>query len=178
MAGETYEYEKTQPGRRRSYNVRDQWGRKWLAIVERETADPVTMIPCFTDALQTPLKYIVIPKDAPYTCEILYEPWIVELREASQKYRDRREEVTRALHGDAANLKLPPTREIMRIIGKPPIEVKRVLAAAAGDRKALGLKGTGKVTPRAPVKAQPEPEFAELEPEEPTAAAATAEEEE
>lgn len=177
MYAESYGHELTQPGRRRTYNVRDQWGRKWLAIVETKTGDPVTMVPCFTDALQTPLRFISIPKDAPNTCEIDYAPWIDELIAAAEVYVNRREDITRALHGDAADLDKPPTREIMRIIGKPPIDVARVELAAAGDRKALGIKGKGFVKPRPKVKAEPEPEYEE-EPQarRPAAAGSTAEE--
>lgn len=175
-AGETYGYELTQPGRRRCYNVRDQWGRKWLAVVEIKTGDPITMVPCFTDALQTPLKYITIPKDAPNTCEIDYAPWIDELVVAREVYENRREDITRALHGDMADLDKPPTREIMRIIGKQPIAVERVQLAAAGDRKALGIRGKGLVKPRPKVKTEPEPEYEDESPAGRAPAGSTAEE--
>lgn len=162
---ETYKYRQTQPGRRRSYNVRDQWGRRWLAVVERETGDPVTMTPCFTDPLNTPLKFMRIPSEAPYTCEIDYDGWIAELDAGARVYEDRRQEVTRALHGDAADLDKKPTREIMRIIGRPPISVKRVKAAAAGNPRELGLRGTQRLIPRPPVALQPEPDFVDQDPD-------------
>lgn len=131
---------KTQPQMRRSYNVTDQWGRMWLISVEKSTGHPCGSIdPCFTDPLGTPMKYMRIPDDRPYTVVIDYAQWIADLNQANVEYDANRCDVGRQLYGERFDESKKPSAELMRIIGKPPRGVDEVERAAAGDRTLLGL---------------------------------------
>lgn len=149
----------TQPGRRRSFNITDQWGRKWLCSIELLTGAVTGLIsPCFTDPLATPQKYLRIDPMNPLRMDIAYAEWLRDLEEAHRIYRGRVIEVSRALYGARAEVDRPATEEVIYIVGLPPTDMAQVRLAAAGHQSVLGVPPVMDDTrekPAQPVEASP-----------------------
>ena len=155
------ESDRTQPTRRRNYNVKDQWGRKWLVSIEKETGHPTGAIEsCFTDPLGTPQQYLEIDEEMPRQLNIRYDRWIADQNAAVRDWEARRDDIGRALYGERYNPAKKITRELERIVGKEPRPVGDIEKAAAGDKGLLGLvpdsKGSTVLTnvPAKPKKAK------------------------
>jgi len=134
------ESDRTQPTRRRNYNVKDQWGRKWLVSIEKETGHPTGAIEaCFTDPLATPQQYLEIDEEMPRQLTIRYDRWIADQNAAMRDWEARRDDIGRALYGERYNPAKKITRELERIVGKQPRSVGDIERAAAGDKTLLGL---------------------------------------
>jgi|SRR6267378_400356 len=135
------ESDRTQPTRRRNYNVKDQWGRLWLVSIEKETGHPTGAIEaCFTDPLATPQQYLEIDEEMPRLLNIRYDRWIADQNAAVRDWEARRDDIGRALYGERYNPLKKVTRELERIVGKEPRAVGDIERAAAGDRPMLGLE--------------------------------------
>lgn len=133
---------KPQMSKRKDMNATDQWGRKWLVQIQKETMQPCGAIEaCFTDPLGTPMQYLSVPEGNLNTILIDYPRWIRDLETAHREYEDRAADLAHQMYGDQFEraLKRRP-RELVRIIGPAPLEVERVKLAAAGDRGWLGLE--------------------------------------
>lgn len=150
------ESERTQPTRRRNYNVKDQWGRKWLVSIEKETGHPTGAIEsCFTDPLATPQQYLEIDEEMPRQLNIRYDRWIADQNAAMHEWEARRDDIGRALYGERYNPAKKITRELERIVGKQPRPVGDIERAAAGDKVLLDLVSLEpKPVPSAPAASQ------------------------
>lgn len=153
------ESDRTQPTRRRNYNVLDQWGRKWLVSVEKETGHTCGAIePCFQDPLSTPMKYLTIHEEMPRELVIRYDQWIADQNQAMLEWEARRDDIGRALYGERYNPSKKVTRELERIVGKQPRPASVIEKAAAGDRALLGLAPEA-VTVSKPAQGDPKPKI-------------------
>ena len=168
----------SQAGRRTSYNVTDQHRRKWLISVEmtRRGPSPVgVIIPCFDDPLRTPQQYLVYAP--PYGLHIDYPRWISDTEGAVREWTERRDDMGREIYDDRYDPDTPieqlPGRgkELLRLIGKPPIDPAILRRAAAGDKAVLkGIQPVRKRKPGRPAKRvvlpeEPDKGEAELHPE-------------
>lgn len=140
------DYALSQPGRRNSYNVNDQHGRKWLVSVELTRAGPALVgqvIPCFDDPLGTPQKYITMPRGRMDIIRIDFETWAADQEVAVREWGDQRDSIGRDLYDDRYDPDVPidqlpgKGKELMRVIGKPPRGPDDIRAAGNGDKQFL-----------------------------------------
>ena len=140
------DYSLTQPGRRNSYNVNDQHGRKWLVSVELTRSGPALVgqvIPCFDDPLATPQKYIRMPPGRMDLIRIDFAAWATDQEIAVREWQEQRDNVGRDLYDDRYDPDLPldqlpgKGKELTRIIGKPPRGPDDIRAAANGEKRFL-----------------------------------------
>lgn len=154
----TDDYGLTQPGRRTSYNPVDQHRRKWLVSIElTRRGGPAlvgAVIPCFDDPLQTPMQYVSLVPGRMDLLHIDYERWAGDNAAALAEWTARRDEFGRDMYEDRYDPEKPldqlpgKGRELLRLIGKPPVDPEVIRRAAAGD-KAM-LKGAQPVRKRGP----------------------------
>lgn len=132
-----------QMSKRRDFNAFDQWGRMWLLQIEKATFQAAGAIEaCFTDPMNTPMKYLSVPEGRLNTIVIDYPQWIRDLEQANREYDDRAADVAHQLYGEgfARALKRRPP-ELLRIIGRErPMDPEIVRKAMDGDRVLLGLE--------------------------------------
>lgn len=126
----------SQASMRRSYNVTDQHGRKWLAVREKNSDGACYFTPCFTDELATPVKYLSIPDERPYTVVIDYDAWIADLEGAHRDRETRRFEIGRALYSDRFDPEAADPRELMTALGPKPVDPEVIRAKRDGKKAA------------------------------------------
>lgn len=132
---------RTQATDRRNVVNTDRFGRQWVLAIEISTGDPTGLIsPCFNDPLQTPMKYLSVPQDAPRTLTIDFGRWIRDLREAETEYLNQLHEDGIRLYGEKYDASQPPTKLMIQRVGPPPIDWRNVEKAMNGDRTPLGLE--------------------------------------
>lgn len=87
---------KSQADRRRDMNLKDQFGRKWLAAIEKESFEPAGhIVPAgWTDPLRTPSQYLRIPRDEsgnPQVGSVLvdFKRWFTDQTNAMKDWKIR-----------------------------------------------------------------------------------------
>jgi hypothetical protein len=132
---------RTQPDYRRSMTNKDRFGRRWLVVIELKTGDPcVPPLPAgWNDPLNTPPKYVMVPRDDPRTVRLLFQRWIEDLRREHRDYQAALHRAGNALYGEAYKESEPPTRRMLEITGPRPLPLKLIERAARGDKGLLGL---------------------------------------
>jgi hypothetical protein len=133
---------KSQADQRRHTTFRDQHGRKYSAVTEKETGDPVGAISPVDWAapLLVPQKYLkAVPGEAGVLA-IDYDEWIVDCVDAKQRYDDTARNYAVAMYGEQAAAVIEnPTPELTQLVGPAPFPVELVQAAKAGNRWILGF---------------------------------------
>lgn len=135
--------EKTQADFRKMHNATDIWGREYLVTIEIASGDPTGPInQNFTDPLNTPQKYIHIPRNAPYTAVTDYALWIAELKERGDEWESTFTEYCQSENMDADELleRGPRTareRAAFKFAGPRPQDWKKVEAASKGAKEYL-----------------------------------------
>jgi hypothetical protein len=176
------DYGLTQPGRRTSYNPVDQHRRKWLVSIElTRKGGPAlvgAVIPCFDDPLKTPQQYITLVPGRMDLLQIDYDRWAMDQQAALDEWTQRKDEFGRDLYEDRYDPEKPVEelpgrgRELLRLVGKPPLHPDVVRRAQAGEKALLkgaqperkrGPKPKVKGRPAKPVRALPAPVDAEEE---------------
>lgn len=133
----------SQANQRRNQRLTDQHGRRYFAIIEIRSGDPVGPIePMFDAPLKVPQMYLRKSPDidAPTQLIIDYPRWIEDLTSARVEWERRGRELSRKQFGSAYD----PTKhqfkqEILDILGPPPQPVEPVHAALQGNRWVLGF---------------------------------------
>lgn len=156
---------------RRSQQMRDQFGRRWAAVVEIATGDPVGPISPvgFTDPLQTPMKYLTVPRDSnglvvPGRLRVDFEQWIKDLEDGDRDWMVDLHDKARQLYSvvtpdQARNLVNDPyvTKEVGDRPGKRFMHLARdgenvadiIKRAVALDPELLGMAADESYDPTA-----------------------------
>jgi hypothetical protein len=146
---------KSQADKRRDMNLVDQFGRKWLAAIDRETFDPTGHVtPAgWSDPLSTPSQYVGVPRDEHQNPQmgqafVDFPRWIADQVQATKDWKVRLWNIGRDLQKNAFNAKTAETDEyLLHLTGPKPWPASEVLEqAAAGDKRLLGLKDLDKAT--------------------------------
>lgn len=139
---------RTQPGERRSFNPKDQFGRKWCMTIEVRTGDPTgQVLPAgWSDPLRTPMHYVRVPKDESGnvmfgTCAVDYEAWIREVEHEEEGWFRRLVENATIKNIEPLEIEhLLKHKVLLQLTGPKPWPSSEVLKlAAAGDKGFLGL---------------------------------------
>lgn len=146
---------KTQADYRLDLNPKDQFGRKWLVVVEKETMDICgEALPAWEtakdrprDPLRTPMNFVrLVRNDVGQAdtsrCVVDYDAWVEQQRQATQLWYERLNEnallVYKAIEM-GADLEHDPI--LAKLTGpKPWPSIEVVEAARDGDRQFLGLE--------------------------------------
>ena len=127
----------TQADKRRNTTLTDKFGRKYFAVIEKESGYPTGLVQCLWDAphpgLYPPQKYMTFPEDQPGKVVIDYEAWEADYREAEQEWDKRRVYLSNLMPGGANNPALPSE------LGPRPMSPKVIRAMRQGNRWALGF---------------------------------------
>ena len=131
-----------QPMYRRSFNVLDQFGRKWLISVETVSGGMASNpIPAgWSDPIKTPSQYCVYRPDKPTELFINHEAWARHLEEKMDDWTRRYEDEGYDRFGEKFDPTEPPSPTMMRLVGPKPMDPAIPRAAANGDEKYLGMK--------------------------------------
>lgn len=135
--------EKTQADFRKMHNATDQWGREYLVTIEIASGDPTGPInQNYTDPLNTPQKYLRVPRHAPYTVEIDYSLWVAELKERNADWESIFAEYCQNENLDVDDLlsrppKTAKERAAFKFAGPRPQSWENVEAASKGEKKFL-----------------------------------------
>lgn len=133
----------SQPQYRRSYNVLDDWGRRWLVTVETKTGELVGIAePAgWEDPISTPPSYMKLDPRDPNRLLIDYAQWAQDLERAQAIWKERMEETGFDRFGEKYDPDEPPTPYLLRLVGpKPKPDPSVPLAALDGDPEALGCE--------------------------------------
>jgi hypothetical protein len=132
---------KTQPDYRRNMVNKDRFGRRWFVVIEIKTGDPCSAIlPAgWDDPLNTPQKYLQVPREDPRTVRVLYVRWIEDLRREHRDWKQQLDRVGQNLYGEQYKETEPPTRRMLELVGARPLPMKLIERAARGDQGLLGL---------------------------------------
>lgn len=131
----------SQANQRRKQRLTDQHGRKYFAVIEIRSGDPVGPIePMFQAPLVTPAMYLRKHPDAekPNDVVIDYARWIQDLETAHADRLKRGRELARKHLGSAYDPAEPFPVEIEDLLGPAPQPVEPVYAAMQGNRWVLG----------------------------------------
>lgn len=149
----------SQADKRRDMNLTDQFGRLWLAAIDRDTFDPVGHVtPAWShtgvsDPLQTPQQYLKVLRD-PYgnpqlgRIEVDLDRWIRDQEGATKEWKTRLWNIGRDMQKNAFNPKTCETDDyLLHLTGPKPWPSPAILRQAkAGDRVLLGLAPMDKAT--------------------------------
>ncbi len=134
---------RSQADDRRGQNLWDQHGRKYHASMEKKSGFPVGAIQLLVSApLEPDQKYLVLDPDNPAALTIDYPQWIRDRQVANQEYHTLAIEVNTANNWSPLKEGEPYPKHLIREIGKPPLPVEPVVAAAQGNKWVLGLTAT------------------------------------
>jgi hypothetical protein len=140
---------KTQADKRRDMNLTDQFGRSWLAAIDRETFDPVGQVtPAgWADPINTPAQYLKIPRDAANNpqmgrVEVDMARWITDQTNATRDWKVRLWNIGRHEQKNAFDPKTAEQDEyLVHLAGPKPWPSPAVLKQARdGDQRLLGLE--------------------------------------
>lgn len=139
---------KSQADKRRDMNLTDQFGRKWLAAIEKESFEPAGHVtPAgWTDPLRTPSQYLLIPRDNHGNpqinrCEVDFGRWIADQDQATRDWKIRLWQIGREQQKNAFDPKTAEQDEyLLHLTGPKPWPTPPVLRKAkAGDKRLLGI---------------------------------------
>jgi hypothetical protein len=132
---------------------RDQHGRQWAGMTDKESQSPISLRPWGWSpplrSMTPPAKYHTYdPASRSFVIE--YKAWLDEYAEAAREYDAWILQVARHHFGAAALEKIKARdADLMRLAGSPPQDVQFIKAMAAGNKWALGLtKPDGSPYPR------------------------------
>jgi hypothetical protein len=122
---------------------RDQHGRQWAGMTDKESQAPISLRPFGwtppLPAMTPPAKYHTYHV-ASRSFTIEYKGWLDEYAEAQREYQTWEMQVARHHFGAAALEKIKAgDAELRRLAGEPPQDVQFIKAMAAGNKWALGL---------------------------------------
>lgn len=132
---------KSQNDQRRYATFKDQHGRKWGAVVEKETGDPVGgIMPQFEAPWMPPPHIVRVVPGETGVVEIHYDELVREIREAHGHFLDQARNIAVLMYGEGAAQALETMpRELRHMVGDPPAPVEPVQAAKAGNKYVLGF---------------------------------------
>jgi hypothetical protein len=144
---------RTQADRRQHATLMDKEGRKWQAVIEKDTMHPCGVISPKgwreTTGCVVPDQYKTIPDlSDPFALVIDYDKWIEDLEAAHRDYEDRMQTTAMAMdpENQGGNLyrqgidgSVYRSPSLVRIVGKPPAPIELVRAMRAGNKWSLGL---------------------------------------
>lgn len=155
---------RTQADRRKHAAFTDQHGRKWFAVIEKDTMHPAGAITpkgwLEPEGCIVPDCYKTFPDlQDPFMIVIAYDEWITALEVAEEDYHSRAATSAAFMHPDDSGASLFRMSDngdvyiapaLKRMVGKPPAPVDLVRAMRSGNKWALGLlnPATGNPYPR------------------------------
>jgi hypothetical protein len=122
----------------------DQHGRKWEAVIEKNTGHPCSHVrPRFTAPYLPDQQYLTFDAHERSTLVIDYDRAIADRRDARKTYDEMLYQFALGTYGDQAAKYLPPegkpTEAMRRYVGATPPAPEIPEAAKAGNKWVLGL---------------------------------------
>lgn len=157
---------RTQADRRKHAVFTDQHGRKWFAVIEKDTMHPCSAITPHggwheAEGCTVPDVYKTFPDEQdPFRMVIDYATWIADWAEARKDYDGRAATTAAFMSPDDGGTRLITFNDdeevvamapaLRKYVGETPKPVELVRAMRAGNKWALGLlnPATGKPYPR------------------------------
>lgn len=131
---------RSQADERRGQNLWDQHGRMMHASIEKKSGYPVGPIQLLMDApLEPDQKYLILDPLNVTKVTIDYASWIRDRQIANAEYHARAIEVNTANNWAPLVAGEPYPKHLTKEIGKPPLPVEPIVAAAQGNKWVLGL---------------------------------------
>lgn len=144
----------SQADKRRDTNLTDQFGRRWLAAIDRDTWEPVGHISpawsvaddAVSDPLHTPQQYLRVLRDDHGNpqinrLDIDIDRWIRDQETATKEWKTRLWNIGRDMQKNAFNPKTAEEDEyLLHLTGPRPWPSPAVLLRARkGDKRLLGI---------------------------------------
>lgn len=132
----------SQADKRRDMNLKDQFGRKWLAAIEKESFEPAGHItPAgWTDPLRTPTQYLRVPRDEfsnPQVGQVLvdFKRWHTDQTNAMKEWKVRFYNIGREQKKHAFD----PEKDqhdayVLHLVGEKPWPSPELLVEAAAGK--------------------------------------------
>jgi hypothetical protein len=117
---------------------KDRFGRQYVVWVDNVNKHPVTSWePQFTAPVSVPDRFLSIPEDKPWRCEVDFVSYREELREAVREWQRVLAGMMQKFYPDQPDLE--PPRKILDLVGPKPQRWELVELANRGDPWCLGL---------------------------------------
>lgn len=131
---------RSQADDRRGQTMWDQHGRKMHASIEKKSGYPSGPITLIGSApLEPDQKYLILNPDNVTEVTIDYPSWIRDRQIANAEYHARAIDVNTANNWAPLVPGAPYPKHLVKEIGKPPLAVEPIVAAAQGNKWVLGL---------------------------------------